>query len=887
MFNLKSITLKNIVTYKEQYFEFKPGLSLVKGENRAGKSLLFSSIANLLYFSHPLAEKKDVKSLLSSSQNSLQNKENLSAESKSKSEGSSISLEIETGQKLFLIKQKAIKDSVTYQVSENNVDLGSRTIALSKDLIEGIFEQPEDIFFTSTYLTSYRNHPLLHGSTAQRYEFFEKLFNFDFLDYLHEHFSKEQKIQENNLLELQTLKSALLELPRKEQDLMQTKQTLLELKGRRDVLQGDLSVYTNLRLEVLILLDIRKDLTRVQTDLDALINKHPELNLNLKKNEASELVQEEINQLSSLHNLLTEEEKSLALIQNTEQDIKTAETELNTLQNTLKGFLEVLDKEVVKMPIEGLEDYKRSLESSVRNLQIPFNNKSLSAWLSLQQQAQENILIVEKTLQDFCRSLEGFALQETFKTFLSSPPSLESIMQASSSCQTSMIKAQYSLEAKQKQKETIRNLKEKNLKVAGAVSHESHANVEPDIQCPTCLSVMPADQLDRYLVTLTQDIEAIVKEKQLYSQAQTLLSNYKSSKEQLQSIPDLEILQSNDLEISRLKELLVNVTSFIPQKRAYQQQKTLVENLKQKLTTLQSHREANNSDSRQQSSKEIQTKIDTLRSFLHLRKNYTPIKDKETVKLKAINDLIIKHPQLQGLESDVNEKSSVELLDKIRNVLDQKISNCTTENTQLQSSITNFSITEASLQKEIILLKHQEEKCKQLEKHCEQAPLISKLVNVFHTKGFRLEKIKHFTKVFEAMLNKFSPFLFMEPFTFTINVEKRDLQIIATRSEKASDVRYLSGSESRCFQLLCLISILALLPQHKRANICILDEMDAGCDENTTRMFYEHFLPELRNIVPSITVITPLKDNGYYIKEDHNYFVRKVDGVSSIQEFNV
>ena len=122
----------------------------------------------------------------------------------------------------------------------------------------------------------------------------------------------------------------------------------------------------------------------------------------------------------------------------------------------------------------------------------------------------------------------------------------------------------------------------------------------------------------------------------------------------------------------------------------------------------------------------------------------------------------------------------------------------------------------------------------------------------------------------------------MEPFTFNIVVEKRDLQILATRSNKTSDVRYLSGSESRCFQLLCLISILSLLPSAKRTNVCILDEMDAGCDEGTTKMFYESFLPELRNIVPSVVVITPLQDHGYYINEDRSYLIKKVAGESTI-----
>jgi hypothetical protein len=58
--------------------------------------------------------------------------------------------------------------------------------------------------------------------------------------------------------------------------------------------------------------------------------------------------------------------------------------------------------------------------------------------------------------------------------------------------------------------------------------------------------------------------------------------------------------------------------------------------------------------------------------------------------------------------------------------------------------------------------------------------------------------------------------------------------------------------------------------------------MDAGCDSTTTKMFYESFLPELRNIVPSVTVITPLNDEGFYINEDRAFYIKKQAGESTI-----
>ena len=282
------------------------------------------------------------------------------------------------------------------------------------------------------------------------------------------------------------------------------------------------------------------------------------------------------------------------------------------------------------------------------------------------------------------------------------------------------------------------------------------------------------------------------------------------------------------------------------------------------------------------SSSEIKKQIDILNEYLKFYNNVLDKKKQFDKKLYNIYFLIENTESLSSMKGVINESNLNSTLPNILKALEGRIIKLTEENTSMQSSLTNHSVNEAILTKEINQLHIHKNKVDLLIDECKKIELVNKIINVFHPKGFRLEKIKYFTKVFESTLNKFAPYVFIEPFQFAVNVEKRDLQIIATRSNKSSDVRYLSGSESRCFQLLCLISILALLPQNKRTNICILDEMDAGCDEITTKMFYESFLPELRNIVPSIIVITPLKDSGFYINEDRSYMIKKVDGESCI-----
>ena len=63
MIEFEKIALKNIVVHKNSSFEFKDGISVVRGTNGAGKSLIFNSLANLFFSAPPLLKKKDAKIL--------------------------------------------------------------------------------------------------------------------------------------------------------------------------------------------------------------------------------------------------------------------------------------------------------------------------------------------------------------------------------------------------------------------------------------------------------------------------------------------------------------------------------------------------------------------------------------------------------------------------------------------------------------------------------------------------------------------------------------------------------------------------------------------------------------------------------------------------------
>lgn len=137
--------------------------------------------------------------------------------------------------------------------------------------------------------------------------------------------------------------------------------------------------------------------------------------------------------------------------------------------------------------------------------------------------------------------------------------------------------------------------------------------------------------------------------------------------------------------------------------------------------------------------------------------------------------------------------------------------------------------------------------------------LLEILVRVYSNKGIKIQKINAICRLIEKNLNRFKTLLFGENFTFSLNVTEKSFDVLVDRGNSIiSDVRHLSGSESRRFNLLMLISLLPLTPKERRSNVIILDELEANGSPSTINMFCNHFIPELHKYVPNIIVISPL-----------------------------
>lgn len=136
---------------------------------------------------------------------------------------------------------------------------------------------------------------------------------------------------------------------------------------------------------------------------------------------------------------------------------------------------------------------------------------------------------------------------------------------------------------------------------------------------------------------------------------------------------------------------------------------------------------------------------------------------------------------------------------------------------------------------------------------------LENLIKVYSNKGIKIQKVNGICRILERNLNHFKSLVFDENFKFKINIEENVFDVLVDRGDgMVSDVRRLSGSEGRRFNLLLLISLLPLTPPNRRSNLVILDEMESNASPTSMRLFCDRYLPELHKMVPNIVVITPL-----------------------------
>lgn len=196
--SLESLTIKNIVTYKKATLDFVEPLYVIRGVNEdrklssksangVGKSLLFSSIPTVLYSAPPNAAKKN-------SARSMHG------------DGSSIFIKLRSGKKKLEVLQESHGRSLRLNVNVDGKDMQHREIVKAKEDLAKMLPIPENQFYAFNYIDVMRFHPLLKGTAAQRFEFFESVFDFDVYDVLFDKLGEKIVELDSDLRQLKWLK---------------------------------------------------------------------------------------------------------------------------------------------------------------------------------------------------------------------------------------------------------------------------------------------------------------------------------------------------------------------------------------------------------------------------------------------------------------------------------------------------------------------------------------------------------------------------------------------------------------------------------------------------------------------------------------------------------
>lgn len=140
------------------------------------------------------------------------------------------------------------------------------------------------------------------------------------------------------------------------------------------------------------------------------------------------------------------------------------------------------------------------------------------------------------------------------------------------------------------------------------------------------------------------------------------------------------------------------------------------------------------------------------------------------------------------------------------------------------------------------------------------------LIEGYSDKQVKRMAVKAISSRLMTEVNKYARFVFSENFTFEFAWDTSQMSLLVHRKYgkkvRTSDVRKLSGAESKLFTIVLVLALLTFVPPRKRCNTIFLDEPTANMSEETTAAF-KALLPIINQVIPNIVVITPKSAERY------------------------
>ena len=158
---------------------------------------------------------------------------------------------------------------------------------------------------------------------------------------------------------------------------------------------------------------------------------------------------------------------------------------------------------------------------------------------------------------------------------------------------------------------------------------------------------------------------------------------------------------------------------------------------------------------------------------------------------------------------------------------------------------------------------------KELEASLDNEEALKLALEAYSDKAVKQMAVEAISERLIAVINQMAPVVFNNyRFEFVWGTQ---VQLLVHRPKKqTTDVRKLSGAESKLFTLILVFALLMFVPSKKRLSLLTLDEPTASFSDATIEKFHA-LLPHLLTLVPSILIITPKSAERY--KGAHEYTV--------------
>ena len=776
------LDLTKVVTFKNLSVDFNQNLTYVRGlnldadpanptGNGAGKTLMFSTLANVLFQTTPLALKKKAK------RDILRQK------------GSTVGL---------VMKQSAdgpeyeiIQTSTGYKIYEDGKDLELRTIPLAEEYIRKLFPLSETKFYSTCYLSTQRPYPLQRDTDTNRLQHFIDIFNLDQHSAIKDVLAQRLRTIKDNELKLSVLEQQRLELRRKLKELRgcasdseykAAKTEYEECTRQLDEMQAARYALVTRQRDLSQLLEVEKTLDELRAQYE--FKKPPEKMLKLfKKYRSDGLVWDRWRHRSA------EAKKLIAKIDKQLSELELPDVNLEKLTARRKKGQQRLRE--LSTEIDTLTSAKRKYNGTAKEitrLQAEFDQLGVSV----------------KKLADVDYRSEIAVLNSTIK--------LERLLEHEAS--------------------------------------DTHS-------CPTCLTVLDFGSIRK----------AVTSAKKKKAQLQTLAEAAKLHAE-------LEELRANQVEFNAedLERLQAEHDDLQAKVELYAEQLEVLS----KHATLTSHKadievpEKPDCEEPEYSVSDIDAHTDLCSSIVDA------LSSKEVI--------LSNHSDLADLRSAAAVTKKLSSISKKLEALDANMSALRESQAKAAATVTTYEQHRSTHRVYKRELEAAELKIEKLKPSATTKKLLEILIKAYGPKGLRAVAADSICSLFQTNLNHYCDLIFAEPFVFEVKASESGISITVDRNngkpDSVSDVRNLSGAESNSFQLLCLISLLPLLPDNERVNLVILDEPTSHQDGVSRELFHTRYIPVLREVVPSVYVVDNHRDP--LPKDAKEWVVQKQGGVSSL-----